>query len=105
MYTILYTFQKCGIQTTQNNKEVMKFCKTIFLSVKPHFIEMVLKEVADETKDHLFISIAAGVTLDQMQTVSLQYILRSPTGLYLLRDELRLTSQESHNLDALKDSM
>lgn len=55
---------KFGVKTTLDNKEVVKFAKTVFLAVKPQFYEEVLEEVKEYlTDEHLIIGIAPGKTL------------------------------------------
>lgn len=57
-----------GVEATLVNADVAKMCKIVVLAVKPHFIVKVLQEIAPVlTEDHLVISIAAGITLDQMK--------------------------------------
>lgn len=57
------------INVTKNNKEVVKKANIIFLAVKPQDIEYVLNELKNEiTKEHLVISIAAGITLKKLQS-------------------------------------
>ncbi len=57
-----------GVEATLVNSEVAEMSKIVVLAVKPHFITKVLSEIAPVlTEDHLIISIAAGITLDQMK--------------------------------------
>lgn len=59
---------KLGVEATLINSEVAEKSKIVVLAVKPHFIVHVLKEIAPVlTEDHLVISIAAGITLNQMK--------------------------------------
>jgi len=60
-----------GIKTTQNNKEVVKASEVIILAVKPHMVVEVLREVQDELKSlkRLTVSIAAGITISQIEKV------------------------------------
>ncbi|HSH96243.1 MAG TPA: pyrroline-5-carboxylate reductase [Roseimicrobium sp.] len=63
------TFAKeVGARTTGFNPEVVKQSQVLFLAVKPAQIAALLKEVNSAiTEDHLIISIAAGVTIAQLE--------------------------------------
>lgn len=57
-----------GIQTTQNNQDIVKDCDILILAVKPHFYQQVIDEVKDLLKpEQLLISIAPGKTLAQLE--------------------------------------
>jgi pyrroline-5-carboxylate reductase len=58
----LRELKKLGIQTTGDNKKLVKDCDTVFIAVKPDIVEFVLKEVEEFSKGRLFISVAAGVS-------------------------------------------
>ncbi|MBM7562585.1 pyrroline-5-carboxylate reductase [Fusibacter tunisiensis] len=56
------------VHATRNNLEVVKNSNIIVLAVKPHLIGSVLSETAHLFTDtQIIISIAAGVTLDQLE--------------------------------------
>ncbi len=60
--------KETGAKTTASNVDVLRFAKTIILSVKPQNVSEVLKEIAPHfTKDHLLISIAAGVRISTIE--------------------------------------
>ena len=66
--SIAKTIQSCGVSAAQNNLDLTAKAETILLAVKPQYITQVLEEIAPAiTKDHLLISIAAGVTLEKME--------------------------------------
>ena len=53
----------------KNNSEVLQKAKVIVIAVKPHQVEELLGSIADDiTTKHLFISIAAGVTIAQLES-------------------------------------
>lgn len=53
-----------GIEVTGDNREVVRRTQTVFLCVKPQFMDSVLEEIRDEvTEDQLLVSIAAGKDL------------------------------------------
>ena len=55
---------------TCNNSESVKNSEVVLVCVKPHLVSRVLREVAPSiTRDHLFISVAAGVTLQTLEKV------------------------------------
>jgi pyrroline-5-carboxylate reductase len=57
-----------GTQTTASNSDVLKFSNALILAVKPDQVAGVLTEQRDNfTKQHLLISIAAGVTLAKLE--------------------------------------
>ena len=54
------------IQTTSNNREAAKGAEIILLAVKPWYVEAVLKEINMDTDHQLLVSVAAGISLDQL---------------------------------------
>lgn len=59
-----YIHNSCGVKTVIQNTDVLNRARTVILAVKPQVMKMVLADISREvTKDHLLISIAAGVTL------------------------------------------
>lgn len=62
--------RKHGISVCTENTEVVTNSDVIFLAVKPYQIESVLREVHNVVRNrHLFISIAAGVPLEAMESL------------------------------------
>ncbi len=65
-----YLEKEYQIKTYSNNSEAVKNAQIVLLAVKPQVIDVVLKELSPSIQDsHLVISIAAGVTLEQLQTL------------------------------------
>jgi pyrroline-5-carboxylate reductase len=65
-----FLYNKYGIRTSHDNKEVVKWAEIVILAVKPQIIQTVLQETSeyvDEKK--LIISIAAGVRIDIIQEI------------------------------------
>lgn len=57
-----------GIHTTRKNLSVVSACDTIVLAVKPQDMEGVCREIRRAvTKDHLIISIAAGIDFARLR--------------------------------------
>jgi pyrroline-5-carboxylate reductase len=57
-----------NIEGSNDNRAVVRAAQTIILAVKPQIFNQVLAEIQPEvTKDKLFISIAAGVTLRRLE--------------------------------------
>jgi len=55
--------EKWGVHTSLNNHEAVKFADVIVLCVKPQALRSVLEEIKpDVRKDHLIITIIAGIT-------------------------------------------
>lgn len=53
-----------------DNEKVVKKSEIIFLSVKPVVMPTILSQIRKISSDKLFISIAMGVTLNQLEKVS-----------------------------------
>lgn len=63
-----YLQQEMRVNTSGDNIAVVKTADIIILAVKPYVIIPLLREIAPAARrEHTFISIAAGVTLDQLQ--------------------------------------
>ena len=59
-----------GLNTTTDNKNVIKNANVIVMAVKPFILKEVLEAIKNEiTKDHLIISIAAGISIKDIQTI------------------------------------
>ncbi len=62
--------KETGAKVTESNTEVIRFSSVLVLAVKPGLVSQVLTDNrGDLTSNHLIISIAAGVTLNQMEGV------------------------------------
>ena len=56
------------VKATNDNKEVAAKANIIFLAVKPHFFQEVIAEIRDVvSKEAIIVSIAAGVTIEQIE--------------------------------------
>lgn len=56
--------QELSIQTTTDNKQVVKFADVLFLAVKPQFYLTVIEEIKDAvTENQIIVTIAPGKTL------------------------------------------
>ena len=70
MPRFLFSVQKQGVKGSTSNVEVVQSSDVIFIAVKPHMVEPVLKEVTPiVTDENLFVSIAAGITLKTLEEV------------------------------------
>jgi pyrroline-5-carboxylate reductase len=68
-----------GIRTTRDNRVLLRESDVVVLSVKPQVIDRVLTEIGAEVqKDHLVISVAAGVPIDALEA-------RLPAGSRVVR--------------------
>lgn len=57
-----------AVKATNDNKEVAAKANIIFLAVKPHFFKEVISEIKDVvSKDSIIVSIAAGITIEQIE--------------------------------------
>ena len=62
-------YETYGVEGVQSNIELVKMCGTIIIAVKPQVINTVLNEIkGNVTKDHIVISIAAGIKIDKIQS-------------------------------------
>lgn len=62
--------EQFGVKGYSSNKDLVRECAIIILSVKPQVIREVLEEVRDEIRDdHLMISIAAGIPLKMVHSI------------------------------------
>jgi pyrroline-5-carboxylate reductase len=70
---------KLGVHIAKNNSEVTRQCDIVLLACKPYHVVEILQEISDELPgDTLILSIAAGVTLDRMES-------SSPAGTRIIR--------------------
>ena len=62
--------KETGAKTTASNSDVLKFSNVLILATKPDQVPIALAEIAGAfTKNHLLISIAAGVTLAKLENL------------------------------------
>jgi len=64
---ILEFMAKSGVRTTSSNIDVVSSSDVIVIAVKPHIVSVALKEVASISAGKLFVSIAAGITIETME--------------------------------------
>ena len=58
------------MRITNNNLEIVENSDLIIIAVKPHVVSPILQEVSSKvTREKLFLSIAAGVTLETLEKV------------------------------------
>lgn len=66
--TINLVREKYGVNTSKDNKDIIKNSNIIFLSVKPYVYETVIEEIKDLVDDtKLVVTIAAGQTIDNIE--------------------------------------
>ncbi len=65
----LLKWQTMGVFTTEDNAEVLKHSDIVIFAVKPNILPLVLKEAKAFTAGKVFISIAAGVTIDTIEGI------------------------------------
>lgn len=60
-----------GINTTDDNQQVVKQSDLLILAVKPKDVEKVLKNIHDslQPQNHLLVSIAAGIRTTTIEQV------------------------------------
>ncbi|MFL6531642.1 MAG: pyrroline-5-carboxylate reductase [Chthoniobacterales bacterium] len=69
-----------GIQVTDDNSEVARVVKVIFLGVKPGVVLPVVHDIAGLIKDKLVVSLAAGIRLASMEELAEARFLRALTN-------------------------
>ena len=57
------------MRTSRSNGDVVLSSDVIFIAVKPHIVPIIMKEIASSTPGKLLVSIAAGVTIGQLEEV------------------------------------
>lgn len=67
-----------GCQTESQAAQVLGTCSRIILAVKPHILKSIASDLASHVSpDHLLVSIAAGISLEQLQEMlATQRIIR-----------------------------
>ena len=69
-----------GIAVTADNLEVARSAETILIGVKPTYVLAVVREIAPVTDGKLVISLAAGVRVQNMESMSNARLLRAMTN-------------------------
>ncbi|MBR7064285.1 MAG: pyrroline-5-carboxylate reductase [Treponema sp.] len=102
--------KEVGCVALQTNVEIVKFAKYIFLTVKPQIVPLVLSEInASLQNDNVLVSMAAGVTLEKLQSlVSVPVIRIMPNtpaqvaeGMIALCHTVNASEQDVKNVEAL----
>lgn len=68
---------KLHITITSDNKRLVKESDVIFIAVKPDMVETVLREVEALSEDKLFVSMAAGVSINFIETRTKARVIRA----------------------------
>ena len=62
-------YETYKVEGRQSSSDLVKSCNTVILAVKPQVMNIVLEEIKGEvTKDHIVISIAAGIKINTIQS-------------------------------------
>ena len=69
-----------GIAVTADNLEVARCAETILIGVKPSVVLAVVREIAPLTEGKLVISLAAGVRVRNMESISEARLMRAMTN-------------------------
>ena len=62
-------FSDLGIGKAFSSKKLVETSDYIFLTVKPQVYPSLIEEIKDETKGKCFISVAAGITIDFVESI------------------------------------
>jgi pyrroline-5-carboxylate reductase len=65
----LEAFKNLGGKSISENCPVVKDCDVIFISVKPNVVSTVLNEIQGISAGKLFVSIAMGITIKQIEEI------------------------------------
>jgi len=71
---------EAGIAVTADNLEVARTAETILIGVKPAFVVAVVREIAPVTDGRLVLSLAAGVRVRNMESMSKARLMRVMTN-------------------------
>jgi pyrroline-5-carboxylate reductase len=88
--------KKFAIKKSRSNLALVKKCEIIILAVKPKDIPAVLKQIGKAlTEQHLIISIAAGITIESLESVgtNLQIIRAMPNTPALVKKGVTVLSR------------
>lgn len=66
----IFLFQTYGVAYLTDNRPMVARSDVIFICVKPHLVQTVLRECEDVITGQLIVSIAAGVTIEDLEGVS-----------------------------------
>jgi pyrroline-5-carboxylate reductase len=69
-----------GVTVTADNLEVARSAEMILIGVKPAIVLPVIREISPVTQDKLVISLAAGVRVGNMESVSNARLMRAMTN-------------------------
>ena len=72
----LAKLKNLGIETTSDNKKLVKRCDAVFIAVKPDIVESVLKKTEEVSGGKLFISVAAGVSTEYIEARTNAHVVR-----------------------------
>ena len=80
--------EKIGVKVTDNNRRAAGEADIVVICVKPKDVEAVLKEIKDEIKDKLVISMAAAVSLSFLKRIvpEAKFVRVMPNLAILVRD-------------------
>lgn len=65
--------EKTNIEIAKSAQELCNSCEMIILAIKPNIIPMVLAEIGDSLKNKALLSIAAGITSEQLKNYTNQH--------------------------------
>jgi pyrroline-5-carboxylate reductase len=72
-----YISKNVGVEVTDDNLKVVSEARTVILAVKPQHLDGVMTALGEAlTDEHLLISIAAGVTISQLEGYSEARVVR-----------------------------
>lgn len=65
----LEAFREFGAEAVIENRSVVEKSDVVFLSVKPNVVKTALNDVKNLSSGKLFVSIAMGITLDEIERI------------------------------------
>jgi len=88
--------EKIGVKVTSDNKRAAREADIIIICVKPKDVEKVLKEIRDEVKGKLVISMAAAVSLSFLKKIvpEAKFVRVMPNLAILVRDSFSAYSAD-----------
>jgi len=96
--------KKIGVEVTRDNRKAAEEADVVIICVKPKDVEKVLREIRDEIKGKLVISMAAAVSLGFLKKIASEakFVRAMPNLAILVRDSFSAYSADSDISDREK---
>ena len=85
----LKAFQQFGAEAVVENQSVVEKSDVVFVSVKPGVVSSALSDVRSISAGKLFVSIAMGITISDIERVRKYFIISKKKKRFLIEMQLR----------------